>query len=102
MESSSGCELKNITVTVTLRYRVKTKFSAITPPPEKQTQTTPPPPQTLCQKNKNKTKKEHFCYTQGRPLGGASVVLVPGAELEGAPKRQSPTGHTLIRITVAW
>jgi hypothetical protein len=39
---------------------------------------------------------------QGRPLGGASGALAPGADFEGAPKRQSPTGHTLIRITIAW
>jgi hypothetical protein len=38
---------------------------------------------------------------QGRPLGGASGALAPGADFEGAPKRQSPTGHTLIRSTVA-
>jgi hypothetical protein len=39
---------------------------------------------------------------QGRPLVGASGALAPGADFEGAPKRQSPTGHTLIRSTVAW
>jgi hypothetical protein len=38
----------------------------------------------------------------GRPLGGASGALAPGADFKGAPKRQSPTGHTLIRSTVAW
>jgi hypothetical protein len=38
---------------------------------------------------------------QGRPLGGASGALAPGADFEGAPKRRSPTGHTLIRSTVA-
>jgi hypothetical protein len=39
--------------------------------------------------------------TQGRPLGGASGVLAPGADFEGAAKRQSLTGQTLIRSTVA-
>jgi hypothetical protein len=39
---------------------------------------------------------------QGRPLGGASGAIAPGADFEGAPKRRSPTGHTLIRNTVAW
>jgi hypothetical protein len=43
-----------------------------------------------------------FTFTQGRPLGGASGTLAPGADFEGAPKRRSPTGHTLIRSTVAW
>jgi hypothetical protein len=33
---------------------------------------------------------------QGRPLGGASGALVPGADFEGALKRQSPTGHTMV------
>jgi hypothetical protein len=41
-------------------------------------------------------------YAQGRPLGGASGALAPGADFEGAPKRRSPTGHTLIRSTVVW
>jgi hypothetical protein len=41
-------------------------------------------------------------YRQGRPLGGASGALAPGADFEGAPKRRSPSGHTLIRSTVAW
>jgi hypothetical protein len=41
-------------------------------------------------------------YIQSRPLGGASGALAPGAEFEGAPKRRSPTGHTLIRSAVAW
>jgi hypothetical protein len=41
-------------------------------------------------------------YRQGQPLGGASGALAQGADFEGAPKRQSPTGHTLIRSTVAW
>jgi hypothetical protein len=40
------------------------------------------------------------CLEQGRPLGGGG--LAPGADFEGAPKRRSPTGHTLIRSTVAW
>jgi hypothetical protein len=31
---------------------------------------------------------------QGRPLGGVSGALAPGADFEGAPKRRSPTGHT--------
>jgi hypothetical protein len=39
---------------------------------------------------------------RGRPLGRASGALAPAADFEGAPKRQSPTGHTLIRSTVAW
>jgi hypothetical protein len=39
---------------------------------------------------------------QGRPLGGVSGALALGADFEGAPKRRSPTGHTLIRSTVAW
>jgi hypothetical protein len=39
---------------------------------------------------------------QGRPLGGASGALAPGADFEGAPKRRSLTGHMLIRSTVAW
>jgi hypothetical protein len=43
----------------------------------------------------------HACR-QGRPLGGASGALAPGADFEGAPKRRSPTGHMLIRSTVAW
>jgi hypothetical protein len=38
---------------------------------------------------------------QGRPLGGASGAFAPGADFEGAPKRHSPTGQTLIRSTVA-
>jgi hypothetical protein len=38
----------------------------------------------------------------GPALGGASGALAPGANFEGAPKRRSPTGHTLIRSTVAW
>jgi hypothetical protein len=37
---------------------------------------------------------------QGRPLGGANGALAPGADFERAPKRRSPTGHTLIRSTV--
>jgi hypothetical protein len=41
-------------------------------------------------------------YCQGWPLGGASRALAPGADFEGAPKRRSPPGHTLIRSTVAW
>jgi hypothetical protein len=36
------------------------------------------------------------------PLGGASEALAPGADFEGAPKRRSPTGHTLIRSCVVW
>jgi hypothetical protein len=43
-----------------------------------------------------------YTHNQGRPLGGASGALAPGADFEGAPERQSPTGHTLIRSTVAW
>jgi hypothetical protein len=39
---------------------------------------------------------------QGRPLGGASGALAPGADFEGAPKMRSPTGHTLIPSTVPW
>jgi hypothetical protein len=39
---------------------------------------------------------------QCRPLGGASGALAPGTDFEGAPKRRSPTGHTLIRSIVAW
>jgi hypothetical protein len=35
---------------------------------------------------------------QGRPLGGASGALAQGADFEGAPKRWSPTGHTLMVI----
>jgi hypothetical protein len=35
-------------------------------------------------------------------LGGASGALAPGADFEGAPKKRAPTGHTLIRNTVAW
>jgi hypothetical protein len=42
-----------------------------------------------------------MCWAQGQPLGGASRALTPGADFEGAPKRQSPTGHMLIRSTVA-
>jgi hypothetical protein len=42
-----------------------------------------------------------YVYLQGRPLGGASGALAPGADFEGAPKRRSPTGHTLICSTVA-
>jgi hypothetical protein len=38
---------------------------------------------------------------QGRPLGGASGALAPGADFEGVQKRHSPTSHTLIRSTVA-
>jgi hypothetical protein len=38
---------------------------------------------------------------QGRPLGGASGALAPGADFEGAPKRRSPTGHTLIRMVIS-
>jgi hypothetical protein len=33
---------------------------------------------------------------QGRPLGGASGALAPGAGFEGALERQSPTGHTMV------
>jgi hypothetical protein len=44
----------------------------------------------------------YLLHNQGRPLGGASGALAPGADFEGAPKRQSPTGYTLIRSTVAW
>jgi hypothetical protein len=33
---------------------------------------------------------------QGRLLGGASGALAPGADFEGAPKRQSPTGHIMV------
>jgi hypothetical protein len=29
-------------------------------------------------------------------------TLAPSADFEGAPKWQSPTGHTLIRSTIAW
>jgi hypothetical protein len=39
---------------------------------------------------------------QGWPLGGVSGALAPGADFEGALKRWSPPGHTLIRSTVAW
>jgi hypothetical protein len=39
---------------------------------------------------------------QGRSLSGASGALAPGADFEGAPKRQSTTGNTLIRSTVTW
>jgi hypothetical protein len=39
---------------------------------------------------------------QGRPVCGAIGALAPGADFEGAPKRRSPTGHTLIGSTVAW
>jgi hypothetical protein len=35
-------------------------------------------------------------------LGGVSGALAPGTDFEGAPKRWSATGHTLIRSTVAW
>jgi hypothetical protein len=35
-------------------------------------------------------------------VGGASWALAPGADFEGAPKRRSLTGHTLIRSIVAW
>jgi hypothetical protein len=45
---------------------------------------------------------ETLMHYQGQPLGGASGALVPGADFEEAPKRRSPTGHTLIRSTVAW
>jgi hypothetical protein len=41
-------------------------------------------------------------HMQGRPLGGVNGALALGADLEGAPKRQSPTGHTLICSTLAW
>jgi hypothetical protein len=41
-------------------------------------------------------------WEQGRHLGGAPGALAPGADFEGAPKRRSPTGHTLICSTVAW
>jgi hypothetical protein len=43
-------------------------------------------------------EREISVCRQGRPLGGASGALVPGADFEGAPKG----GHTLIRSTVAW
>jgi hypothetical protein len=43
-----------------------------------------------------------FAHAQGWPLGGASGALAPGADFEGAPKRRSPTSHTLIHSTVAW
>jgi hypothetical protein len=48
------------------------------------------------------TGKWLYLGNHGRPLGGASGALAPGADFEGAPKRQSPTGHTLIRSTIAW
>jgi hypothetical protein len=38
--------------------------------------------------------------TQGWPLGGASGALAPDTDFEGAPKRQLPTGQTLIGSTV--
>jgi hypothetical protein len=44
---------------------------------------------------------ETCTHHRGRPLGGASGALAPGADFEGAPKRRSPTGHTLILSTVA-
>jgi hypothetical protein len=53
---------------------------------------------TIVHTNYHKTVPD----TQGRPLGGASGALAPGADFDGAPKRRSPTGHTLIRSTVAW
>jgi hypothetical protein len=40
-------------------------------------------------------------YRQGWPLGGAVGALAPGTDFEGAPKRRSLTGHTLICSTVA-
>jgi hypothetical protein len=43
----------------------------------------------------------HNAYIQGRPLGGANGALAPGADFEGAPKRQSPTGHTLKRMVIS-
>jgi hypothetical protein len=48
------------------------------------------------------TQSIQYQHTQGRPLGGASGALAPGADFEGAPKRRSLTSHTLIRSTVAW
>jgi hypothetical protein len=48
------------------------------------------------------TIEKHVLQHQGQPLGGASGALSPGADFEGAPKRRSPTGHTLIRSTVTW
>jgi hypothetical protein len=51
---------------------------------------------------RHKTGPLVIALVQGRPLGGASGALAPGADFEGAPKRQSPTGHTLIRSTLVW
>jgi hypothetical protein len=39
---------------------------------------------------------------QGRPLGGVSGAHAPGADFEGAPKRQSPTSHTsILRMVIS-
>jgi hypothetical protein len=38
----------------------------------------------------------------GPTFGWGEGALAPGADFEGAPKRQSPTGHTLIRSIVSW
>jgi hypothetical protein len=35
-------------------------------------------------------------------IGWSQGALAPGAYFKGVPKRQSPTGHTLIRSTIAW
>jgi hypothetical protein len=47
------------------------------------------------------TSKHTGMHVQGWRLGGASGAFAPGADFEGAPKRQSPTGQTLIRSTAA-
>jgi hypothetical protein len=39
--------------------------------------------------------QDYKSYTQGQPLGEVSGVLVPGTDFKGAPKRRSPTWHTL-------
>jgi hypothetical protein len=65
----------------------------------------------LCPKNLRNilTKAEVFnkwkslpTVHKGRPLGGASGAVAPGANFEGALKRRSPTGHMSIRSTAAW
>jgi hypothetical protein len=50
--------------------------------------------------SKNHYHQVLYSSTQCRPFGGASGALARGADFKGAPKRQSPTGHTLIRSTV--
>jgi hypothetical protein len=51
----------------------------------------------MCEKSRPHRDSIPGPSSQGRPLGGASGALAPGADFEGAPKRQSPTGQYVAR-----